>query len=79
MTPTPTSVKWQPIETAPKDGTVVLVWPPTWAEGVSCAKWEDEHYNTKPRPFWYRIDALSTADCRRKPPTHWAPLPAGPV
>lgn len=31
---------WQPIETAPKDGTAVMVYPGTWSgRSASIAKW----------------------------------------
>ncbi len=76
---TPTIIDWQPIETAPKDGTVVLVWPPTFTGVISCAQWSEDQCANRPRPFWSRLDNTSDADSRRKPPTHWAPLPAGPV
>ncbi len=75
----PAIIDWQPIETAPKDGTTVLVWPPTFTGVISCAKWNEDQYATRPRPFWSRLDSLNDADSRRKPPTHWAPLPAGPA
>jgi hypothetical protein len=75
----PTIIDWQPIETAPKDGTTVLVWPPTWAGCISCAKWSEDQYANRPRPFWSRFDSHRDSDSRSKPPTHWAPLPSGPA
>jgi hypothetical protein len=62
--------QWQPIETAPKDGTWVLVWSYSRVavsffcekENEWCSDWQDyqEHYNNES-------------------PTHWMPLPAPPV
>jgi hypothetical protein len=75
----PTIIDWQPIETAPKDGTAVLVWPPTWIGCISCAKWSEDQHANRPRPFWSRFDSHSDSDSRSQPPTHWAPLPAGPA
>lgn len=70
-------IDWQPIETAPKDGSAVLVWPPTWRGVLSAARW-DSDYGKKPNPYWRRIDAHAVMDSRNNPPTHWAPPPEGP-
>jgi hypothetical protein len=75
----PITIDWQPIETAPKDGTTILVWPPTWIGCISCAKWSEDQHANRPRPFWSRFDSHRDSDSRSKPPTHWAPLPAGPA
>lgn len=69
---------WQLIETAPRDGTAVIVWPPTSPELTSCARYDDDRYAKKPRPYWRRRDALQTLDSRRNPPTHWRPCLSGP-
>ena len=61
---------WQPIETAPKDGTWIMVYWPTmgigqypfvvfWDEGWQPARYSDRDYG----------EAF---------PTHWMPLPAAP-
>jgi hypothetical protein len=66
---------WQPMETAPKDGTRILAWSPAAARhghfGMKVARWrtaQDDagyigwgEFNTE---FW--------------PPTHWMPLPQAP-
>ena len=58
---------WQPIETAPLDGTAVLVW---WlldtsdAGGIACFNGER----------WTQRDGLPYTWA----PTHWQPLPAAP-
>ena len=81
LPPAPTmSEGWQPIETAPKDGTPVLVYPPTWAKAIaSIAKWNKDEYAKKPRPYWRRVDDYGKVTTSRdNPPTHWMPLPAAP-
>ena len=72
---------WQPIETAPKDGTSVLV---GW-EGKSkmmIAHWDKDTYEGKRRPtkpYWWSWDASLTATISRaNPPTHWMKLPSSP-
>jgi len=76
----PIPAGWQPIETAPKDGTAVLVYPPLWNERTcSIARFDDDKYSKKPRPFWARDDDLGRVSySRANPPTNWMPLPAAP-
>ena len=69
---------WRPISGAPKDRYVV-VWPPTWAGVLSCAKWDDDRFSRCPDPFWGRVDARTTIDSRREAPTHYAEIPSGPA
>lgn len=59
--------EWQPIETAPKDGTYVLLWAAQESEcpmvgyfGVR--RWELAHNDTEPFT-----------------PSHWMPLPEPPT
>jgi hypothetical protein len=62
--------QWQPIETAPKDGTPVLLYIPDghrdrdqrWVGMFKADCWRSLNYS----PLSYR-------------PTHWMPLPAAPV
>lgn len=68
--------EWQPIETAPKDGTWVLLWwkeTPTgsecfdeWSPGQAVGKW---HYDC-----WMRCSEYSVGGA----PTAWQPLPKAP-
>jgi hypothetical protein len=66
------AVEWMPIETAPKDGTRVLVWSDKHAwRGIGIAYWGRN--NPLNRLAWIgghcRIDHIDQ-------PTHWMPLPA---
>lgn len=69
---------WQPIETAPRDGSLVLVWPPTWdGHPAPLARWEPEEFKRRPRPYWRRNDDVGLPFVsRNNPPTHWRPIPA---
>ncbi len=71
--------KWQPIETAPMDGTVVIVWPPTFRGVVSCARFDSNKNAKRPRPYWRRIDTDSISISRENHPTHWLPVLPGPL
>lgn len=65
---------WQPIASAPKDGTKILA----CREGgrVSIWRWSDDRYAKQPRPFWSSMNSKTTD--RANQPTHWMPLPAPP-
>jgi len=72
------SAMWKPIETAPKDGTRVLIED----RGIYIAYWSErcafEQFKTMPgwqifdcEDGWYSVAAEA--------PTHWMPLPAPPA
>ncbi len=66
------ALEWQPIETAPKDGTPVLLlcdWEPIILVGI----WDREKH------FWkYQFDDGAVEDAF-SPIIHWRPLPAAPA
>ena len=70
---------WKPIESAPKDGTGVLLFCPRL--GV-CApgRWDTDKHAKKPRPYWthWGERIWGTLWIRDDQPTHWQPLPAPP-
>lgn len=68
------SAAWQPIETAPRDGTPILCFRPdalghgfSDQSGIDVLWWEDGSWT-------YDGDGRISID----PPTHWMPLPAPP-
>lgn len=73
--------KWQPIETAPKDGSTIILWSRYQSEPVTAA-WA-------PRGRWAsRWDGTTVIEAQGdtytdyaepSEPTHWRPLPAPPV
>jgi hypothetical protein len=72
--------RWQPIETAPKDGTLILAWF-TWLHGRVCiCSWNTDRYAKRPRPYWSTLDerVFGISRAREGQPTHWMPLPDPP-
>lgn len=74
----PSAAQWMPIETAPKDGTPVLIWgatlcvPGEMVVGIR----SDEHDDLE---LWDIHDGKHGPHRLRGPsPTHWMPLPAAP-
>lgn len=61
------AMTWQPIDTAPKDGTLVLIWMPLFKRVFAC-----EFANG----LWQT--GVWTNDMSMHPPTHWMPLPDPP-
>ena len=60
---------WQPIETAPKDGTNILatfwLWDnPKKGRGMEAVSWDGEAWSSDAYPIY--------------PPSHWMPLPSPP-
>jgi len=68
---------WQPIETAPKDGTPILI-ACSYGLGVRIGQWHDYHDNANTRQLGPRWGFLFIAG-RDVDPTHWMPLPAPPT
>ena len=63
--------KWQPIETAPKDGTQILIWD---GNVRIVAEWGDVPGDL--RMGWWATNK-SYLDSPYEP-THWAPIPEPP-
>lgn len=64
---------WRPIETAPKDGTPIIIARPTWflpEEGWHVVRWDDD--------CWTVHDGKSDHTLRGPTPTHWMPVPDAP-
>lgn len=69
---------WQPIETAPKDGTSVLLFP---GDSVDITiGWFSKEFSSSPG-VWKSIEKESNYDILVPiiiKPTHWMPLPEPP-
>lgn len=67
--------QWFPIESAPKDGSLVFAWHrewgrPDWVRWILNPRTETE--------FWNDADELDAYELENDPPTHWMPLPPSP-
>lgn len=76
---------WRSIETAPKDGSVFLVWADgfEWPEAVRWDAYDAETAEEVGEPgYWTYADELlanATDDCGSEDWSHWMPLPASPA
>lgn len=71
---------WQPIETAPKDETQVLLWVPARPWDAACAVVGE--FSGVGRPRWREanIDGWEwDGPLAEAAPTHWMPLPPPPT
>lgn len=67
------STQWRPIDTAPRDGTRVLLWVPPY--GPSTGHYEPARVNWGPNAsLWIAASVLN----KEAHPTHWMPLPSPP-
>ena len=69
--------EWLPIESAPRDGTRILLLCPM--VGVACGAWSDEKFAAKPRPYFItdRERAIGITATRNDQPSHFMYLPQG--
>ena len=82
-------MEWQPIETAPIDGSEILVYGPTiWEDYADEREWIDakcavrvavcnDWRNDDGSLSWLTVTENPYVDLIR--PTHWMPLPSPPV
>ena len=70
---------WQPIETAPKDGTRILIVNPAENDSVCIAWWDDDRYAKNPRPYWTSDSYTGRRAERASQPTLWQPVPPLPA
>jgi hypothetical protein len=73
--------EWRPIESAPKDGTAILIYGPELLREIdghcAVARWQATGSNSI---AWWTISEgkCGPFDLRGPSPTHWMPLPAPP-
>lgn len=69
--------RWQPIETAPRDGTPVLL---AWADSaLAIAVWQNRNENLEADTYYEGwVDQFDFVAMSVDAPTYWMPLPAPP-
>ncbi len=72
--------QWQPIETAPKDGTPILLWAPEWKYVSRCGWWQSS-INGSDDAGWTDGTVISWnyQEVSILLPTRWMPLPDPPT
>jgi hypothetical protein len=66
--------EWDHIDTAPKDGTQILVCTfPNWRYLPICVRWRNYHPNAKGKECWRDHAGNKVIE-----PTHWMPEPEPP-
>jgi hypothetical protein len=89
VTPEPMKGQWQPIASAPRDATAILVMRDIWPGTKSGRAEECNGHNTYVAQWWSGenggrgawvcyMDAVHDPDCPIDP-THWMPLPQPPA
>ena len=68
-------MKWQPIETAPKDGTTIIAFRPTSPPHIEGMCWVADDDGTGD---WYWSYDGDGPGVHMVKPTHWMPLPEAP-
>lgn len=73
-------LKWQPMETAPKDKRILLCRRWAYKDIVVGGHWQKDEFAKKPRPYWGHDQerVFGTLDARKNPPIGWMPEPAFP-
>jgi hypothetical protein len=69
---------WQPIETAPRDGTPILVWPVKGADGIIPYVVLPFTHTNAGVVFVTWIEAAGEVWATFNDVTHWMPLPEPP-
>lgn len=75
-------MSWQPIETAPKDGTTILLFVPGRGRRVALGSYTDSVHLSHGREVYANRGWSVQGDfvpLERPVPTHWHPLPAPPI
>ena len=69
-------MEWQPIETAPKDGSSILAWREGWYRPIYVRWVLNPRTGTE---FWNDEIEWDAYELENEPPTHWLPMPGPPM
>jgi hypothetical protein len=77
-------MEWQPIETAPKDGTEIIGFWPSYRKGRQVqvtyyVDTETREYGKIERVSQYWMSPSPWTVGERTAPTHWMPIPEAPI
>jgi hypothetical protein len=73
----PPEREWRTMDSAPKDGTQVLLHEATG--NISVGRWDQHKHRQKPKPYWHRDAGFwGITDMQTRQPTAWRPLPEPP-
>ena len=70
--------EWQDIDTAPKDGTIILIWAEDFEYPI-LASWQEDKHHLHKRRYWGTGDKTHWLDLYAADPTHWMHLPQPPL
>lgn len=71
-------MEWQPIETAPRDGTEILIYLGSPWAAVEKAQWYEPWRNWQKENIDWSENPKEQFGIGSAIPTHWMPLPAPP-
>lgn len=69
--------QWRLIESAPQDGTPILIFRPD-GKRVEIAHYDKDQYAQKPKPYWRSNSNFGVIAERKNCPSHWMPIPPIP-
>lgn len=65
---------WRPIETAPRDGSLVLLFSPIQPRTIAIGWWHSSNVTVAATGGWWGAHGVGAY----RGPTHWMPLPDPP-
>lgn len=76
-------MNWKPIESAPKDGTEILLYYPNEENAITSGWWYEEYEGDEYKYGYWKVASLPSHGCgccadNNSEPTHWMELPKLP-
>ena len=71
--------KWQPMDSAPRDGTQILLLIKRTTgtrRSVEMGRYEADNHSKNPRPYWVRLTSEYVGEMRSNQPLAWMALPS---